>query len=250
MIDEKLTQRPELNSIPELSDLMYIVDVSDPSDSPQGTSKKVTIQTSGFLNQGKTLGMDGNNVVLFDMFGTELSRAALPFGQNKISYDQFIFMDGVPDDLSGLTISSPFTVVRTVTGVCYFISAVNNIENFTTTRIYLNLSDQYADLNSPDETEANFYAWEIPALTGSYVDNNVYRFNFWVKAQKNPLSPWVSIDGILVKQDPANQGQSTSIGIGDFMIGFINESNFVMARVDALPYTNKDNLSLIFDSGF
>jgi hypothetical protein len=41
MADQKITQRPELTSIAS-DDVLHVVDVSDVTDSPEGTSKKIT----------------------------------------------------------------------------------------------------------------------------------------------------------------------------------------------------------------
>ena len=43
MADNKLTDLTVLNATPATGDKLYIVDVSDTTDSPQGTSKQITI---------------------------------------------------------------------------------------------------------------------------------------------------------------------------------------------------------------
>lgn len=45
MENQKLTDRPELNELADDSDVIHIVDVSDTTDSPEGTSKKWKILT-------------------------------------------------------------------------------------------------------------------------------------------------------------------------------------------------------------
>ena len=45
MENQKLTDRPELNELADDSDVIHIVDVSDTTDSPEGTSKKWRILT-------------------------------------------------------------------------------------------------------------------------------------------------------------------------------------------------------------
>ena len=45
MANQKLTDRPELNELADDSDVIHIVDVSDTTDSPEGTSKKWRILT-------------------------------------------------------------------------------------------------------------------------------------------------------------------------------------------------------------
>lgn len=44
-VDEKLSSRPSLTTPPESADFFHIVDVSDTTDSPQGSSKQITFDT-------------------------------------------------------------------------------------------------------------------------------------------------------------------------------------------------------------
>jgi hypothetical protein len=61
MADQKLADRTEALSA-DANDLIHIVDVSDPTDSAQGTSKKITKQnlTAGLLTANQTISLTGD----------------------------------------------------------------------------------------------------------------------------------------------------------------------------------------------
>ena len=136
-----------------------------------------SINAESFTSQGTLVEFSNGILTLKNAKGETLSTTAVKAIESY--YDQFKFTSGIADDLSDLTLTNPFELVKTTGNLYFFVSNVTNVENFDGSRIYINETELFTDLSAPTITTASFYAWQLTIPNESFIDGNLYTYNFW-----------------------------------------------------------------------
>lgn len=136
-----------------------------------------TIDVETLTAQGTILSFENGVLTLKNDKGVVLSTTSIQ--ANESYYDTFNFSSGLEDDLNDLVLTDPFHLVKTNGDLYFFVSDVDNDQNFEGSRIYINELGLFFDLDTPDISNSNFKAWEIIIPDESFVENEFYNFNYW-----------------------------------------------------------------------
>jgi len=136
-----------------------------------------SINAESFTSQGTSVEFSDGVLTLKNAKGETLSTTAVKAIESY--YDQFKFNSGLADDLSDLTLTDSFELIKTTGDLYFFVSKIANVENFNGSRIYINEIELFSDLSAPTITTAAFYAWQLTIPSESFVGGNLYTFNFW-----------------------------------------------------------------------
>lgn len=138
-----------------------------------------SIDAKDFTSQGTVVSFANGVLTLKNDKGATLSTTNI---QAKESYyDTFKFVSGYEDDLSDLILEQAFQLVKTTGGLYFFVSDILNNEALVGSRIYINAVSLFFNFAEPDIETISFKAWQLTIPSESFIVNNPYVFNFWLK---------------------------------------------------------------------
>lgn len=139
----------------------------------------VTIDVTALNAQGAFVEYIDGVLSLKDASGNILSTTNVEAKESY--YDKAKYLVGFEDDLNDLIMTDKFAIIKTTSGLYFFVSKSDNIEDFTNSRIHLNTNDEFYELGAVDVTGATFNAWGLTVTTESMIENSEYGFDFWKK---------------------------------------------------------------------
>lgn len=169
MVDQRLTAKPELTT-PHADDVVHIVDVSDTTDSPEGSSKKIKYSNLAGSGGGESTSDDSNTVTFENVHG-KFYNLDIPNGLDITIDDTGAVFGGVA------IVYSIGTVEPTITGG----TVVSKVGAYNTDGSTLNV------IFITRDTRGNFIVNTIPNSFAGYVYN--------VEAEVQALLDQAAIDG-------------------------------------------------------
>ena len=184
-----------------------------------------SINAESFTSQGTSVDFNSGVLTLKNEKGEVLSTTEVKAIETY--YDEFKFNSGVTDDLSDLTLTEPFELIRTTGDLYFFVSNTSNVENFSGSRIYINEIELFANLSEPTITTNSFFAWQLTIPSEYFIDGNSYTYNIWDRKIETDERKKIIIEGNRFEHVPIVGNDGSSFKAGDLAInGWINQTTY------------------------
>lgn len=185
-----------------------------------------SVNASTFTSQGTVVEFSDGVLTLKNNKGQILSTTSVKAIESY--YDVFTFNSGSADDLSDLTLTEPFELIKTTGDLYFFVSDINNVENFNESRIYINEIELFSDLSAPTIVTTAFNAWQLTIPSETFVTGATYVYNFWNRVTTN--SNRIEIEGNEFDYVPIMGNDGSSFQAGDLVFNGWRDQNTLWGK--------------------